>query len=510
MSTTMVFSLLGGLGLFLYGMRMMSDSLTNVAGAKMRSILEKMTKNTLIGVIVGAAFTAVIQSSSAATVLVVSFVNAGLMNLNEAIGIIMGANIGTTITGQLMAFKLSDIAPLFVLTGVIMIMFCRNANLQKIGEIILGFGILFVGLGTMSSSMESMKESEFVVNILTSLKNPMLALLIGLVFTAVIQSSSATVGVIMVLASQGLLSLEICFYITLGCNIGCCISALLACIGGKKNAKRAALIHLLINIIGTVVMAILFALFMPQIKYGIMAITGSQNLTGEALNATMSRNVANANTIFKCFQILICFPITKWIIKATYIIIPGEDEEKEFNVQYIDNRRKYSPATAIPQCTHEVERMAGIAKDNLNLAVESLLNLDVSKLEEIDTNENHIDFLNHEIFEYLNRINQSMLPTEDAEMIGPMYQVVTDIERIGDIAKTIGNITETCYKKQYKLDEGHKSDIRELLVLVDEEFSLSIDMFTHKSLEHLNRILKLEDDVDQKEKKLQKNLSKGY
>ena len=210
MDLTLAFSLMGGLGMFLYGMKLMSDSLANVAGAKLRNILEKMTKNTFIGMIVGMIFTAIVQSSSATTVLVVSFVNAGLMNLYQATGIIMGANIGTTITGQLIAFNLSDIAPLFVLAGVIMLMSSKKPNIQKIGEVILGFGILFVGLSSMSAAMSTLKDSPVIVNALSTLTNPLIAIFIGFAITAVLQSSSATVGIVILLASQGLLQFNIC------------------------------------------------------------------------------------------------------------------------------------------------------------------------------------------------------------------------------------------------------------------------------------------------------------
>lgn len=504
MDISIVFSLMGGLGLFLYGMKLMSDSLANVAGAKLRTILEKMTKNTFIGLIVGMLFTAVVQSSSATTVLVVSFVNAQLMNLYQATGIIMGANIGTTITGQLIAFNLSEIAPLFVLGGVIMIMACKKPNMQKIGEVILGFGILFVGLSSMSGAMSTLKDSPMIVNTLSTLTNPFMAILIGFAVTAVLQSSSATVGIVILLASQGLLQLNICFYIILGCNMGSCVSALIASLGGKKNAKRAAYIHFLFNVFGSLAIVILLQLFMPYIEGGIMALTGSQNLTGAALNSAMARNVANAHTIFKVFQVLILFPFSKWIVKLTYIIVPGDDENHGFELQYISEKVAYTATTAIPQVIHEVERMADIARENLNIAVNSLLEVDLSTQEEIAKNEEHIDFLNHAIFEYLNYVNQTSLPDSDSKMIGPLFHVIADLERIGDHATTISNITVTCERKQYHFSETHKTEIRELLTMVNSELELSLEMFTQKSLDHLSEILKLEDLIDQKEDALQK------
>lgn len=508
MDFTLIFAIFGGLGLFLYGMKMMSDSLANVAGAKLRNVLEKMTKNTFVGMLVGIVFTAVVQSSSATTVLVVGFVNAGLMNLYQATGIIMGANIGTTVTGILISLNLSEIAPLFVLTGVIMTMFSKKANVQKIGEVILGFGILFVGLSTMSSQLATIKDSPIIVDTLSSLTNPLLAIFIGFLITAVLQSSSATVGIVIILASQGLLGLEICFYITLGCNMGSCVSALIASLGGKKNAKRAAYIHFIFNIIGTIIIAILLQFFMSPIENFILSLTGSQNLSGDALNQMMGRNVANAHVIFKVFQVLILFPFSKGIVKLTYLIVPGDDKEGEFALQYISDTVGFSATTAIPQAIHEVERMGDIALKNLNLAVNSLLEVDISTQDEIIQEEECVDFLNYAIFEYLNKINQTPLPEEDSRMIGPLFHVIADIERIGDHASTIANITKMCKEKDYVFTEENKRHIRELLTLVNSEFELSMSMFTEKSLEHLNEILILEDLIDKKEHELQKGYLK--
>ncbi len=505
MDTSIVFGLMGGLGLFLYGMKLMSDSLSNVAGAKLRTILEKMTKNTFIGLIVGMLFTAVVQSSSATTVLVVSFVNAGLMNLIQATGIIMGANIGTTITGQLIALNLSEIAPLFVLGGIMMVMCCKKQNHQKIGEVLLGFGILFIGLSTMSSAMSSLKDSPMIVDTLSSLSNPFMGIFIGFIFTAVLQSSSATVGIVILLASQGLLELPICFYIILGCNMGSCVSALLASLGGKKNAKRAAYIHFLINIFGSAAIVLVLSVFLPQVESFILSLTGSQALTGAALNAAMAKNVANAHTIFKVFQIAICYPFAKYIVNLTYKIVPGDDVHSEFELKYISSNVAFSPTTAIPQAVHEVEHMAEVARNNLNLAVNSLLEVDLTSKEEIDHNEDYVDFLNHSIFEFLTHVNQSPLPEEDSAIIGPLFHVITDLERIGDHAKTISNIAETCARKEYSFTREHKREIRELLTMVNSALELSLDMFIHKSVDHLNDILQLEDAIDRKENRLQKS-----
>ena len=291
---SVIVSLMGGLGFFLYGMKLMSEGLQKVAGSKMRSILEVFTKNRVIGLLVGIFFTALIQSSNATTVMVVSFVNSGLMKLAQAPGIILGANIGTTVTGQLIAFDLADIAPLFVIIGVLMVMFVKNnLTISRLGEVILGFGILFMGISGISGALNEAKEIPAVVNALGSLTNPFLAFLVGWVATAILQSNSATVGIIMLLAREGLMGLPICLFMMLGCNIGCTMSAILASFGCKKDAKRAACVHLLFNISGTIVCSIIFLLFGKQVVDFFMGISGNE----------AGRMIANANSIIKVCQV---------------------------------------------------------------------------------------------------------------------------------------------------------------------------------------------------------------
>ena len=316
--TEIILGLMGGLGLFLYGMKLMSDSLEKAAGAKMRSILEFFTKTPLRGILVGTLFTAIIQSSSAATVMVVSFVNSGLMNLYQAAGVIMGANIGTTITSQLIAFNLSELAPVIIMAGIIMLMFCKKTKVQRTGEVLLGFGILFMGLNAMSTSMAVLKESPKVVEIMGSLDSHFLALLVGIVVTAVLQSSSATVGIILLLANQGLLDMRICFFIILGCNIGACVSALLAGLGGKRDAKRAALIHLLFNIIGTIIMYVV-------ISVGLEPITGFiENISGH----NPGREVANTHTLIKIVEVLMLAPFNRQLVKLTGFFVKKEEKKE--------------------------------------------------------------------------------------------------------------------------------------------------------------------------------------
>ena len=334
MNSTILLGLTGGLGLFLFGMTLMSEGIEKAAGAKLRGILEMFTKNRFMGMIVGIIFTGIIQSSSACTVMVVSFVNTGLMNLYQAAGVIFGANIGTTVTSQLVSFNLSKIAPLFVLVGVITVMFCKNQTIKKIGDIILGFGVLFMGLSLMSNAMAGMRDSQQVVDLLSSLKDPFLAVLLGTVVTSVIQSSSVTVSIILLMANQGLLELPICLFIILGCNIGACASAVIASLTGKKDAKRAAMIHLLFNVIGTVILFIMLEVIPGPIMQLLHNISGESN----------GRFIANAHSLIKIFQVIILFPFSGLIVKMTYLLIPGDDKKvnyrESFTLKYIGNKQK--------------------------------------------------------------------------------------------------------------------------------------------------------------------------
>ena len=396
MATEIILGLMGGLGLFLYGMEMMSKGLEKVAGAKMRSILAACTKNQFIGLIVGTLVTAVIQSSSATTVLVVSFVNAKLMTLMEAVGIILGANIGTTITGQLVALNLTEVAPIFVMAGVCMIMFSKNPTINKSAEVVLGFGVLFVGMDMMSGAMEGLKTMPAIVNTLASMSNPFVGILVGFVITAILQSSSATIGIVIVLASQELIALPISFYIILGCNMGSCVTAMLASINGKKDAKRAALVHLIVNIVGAVFNSLMLYFFMDEILALLNAMTSSiPNEMVNGINEKMAKSVANASTLIKTAEVLLVFPFTKQIVALTQKLVPGTDERVDrHHLKYIGEHNVFSPTTAVPEATREIVRMGTIAIENMDTAVNALLERKPEKLAKVYEVERDINFMN--------------------------------------------------------------------------------------------------------------------
>ncbi|MBD8965644.1 MAG: Na/Pi cotransporter family protein [Coprococcus catus] len=491
----MVLGLIGGLGLFLYGMTLMSDSLEKAAGAKLRGILELFTKNRYVGIIVGVVFTAIIQSSSAATVMVVSFVNAGLMTLYQAIGVIYGANIGTTVTSQLVSFNLSQYAPVFIMAGVLMLMIFKNPTVKKAGEVVIGFGILFLGISTMSSSMGALKELPAIQNLFMSLDNRFFALLLGLMITAIVQSSSVTVSIVLLLAQQGLLPLKICFFIILGCNIGACMSAMLASLSGKKNAKRAALIHLLFNIIGSIIMAVILLIGSDWIEALIMHISGGN----------LGRCVANTHTIFKVFQVIILMPFMSWIVKLTYLIVPGEDNdvEDEYEMKYIGDGDRLSSATAIPQVCSEISHMGEIAIGNLEKALDALLTKDDKAAKEVFEVEKRIDYMNKEITDYLVKANQISLPVGDRKKLGALFHVVSDIERVGDHAENIAEDVEKLIDMKEDINGMAGDEIRRMQEMTVKILHLSMDMFNLEDDSHLQEILDLENAIDAKERELQ-------
>lgn len=506
MNANIILSMAGGLGLFLFGMRVMSDSIEKVAGAKLRRILEIFTTNRFSGMVVGVVFTAIIQSSSACTAMVVSFVNAGLMNLYQAAGVIFGANIGTTVTSQLVSFNLSAYAPVFLLAGVLVAMFCKHEKVRKFADIIIGFGILFLGLSTMSGSMAGMKEDPQIVNMIGSLHNPLMATLVGLLLTTIIQSSSVTVSIVLLLANQDLLSLSIALYIILGCNIGACTTALLASLSGKKDAKRAALIHFWFNVIGTVVLyAILFLAEGPVMK--LIWSVSSDN----------GRFVANAHTMIKIFQVIILFPFSGWIVKLSCLCVPGEDEKvnyrESYQLKYIGDKVVFNPATAVVEVIKELDRMASLASENLTRAMNALITLDEEDIREVYEVEKNINFLNHAITDYLVKINQTTLPIEDLKSLGALFHVVNDIERIGDHAENVADAARQRRETGLTISREAQRELGELLDMVIRLIRYSIDMFARSDESHMQDVIALEDSVDIKEKEMQRahveRLTKG-
>ena len=420
--------LLGGLALFLYGMQMMGNGLETAAGNKMKSILEKLTSNRIKGVVVGAAITAVIQSSSATTVMVVGFVNSGLMTLNQAVWVIMGANIGTTITGQLIALDIDVIAPLFAFAGVAVIMFTKNERVKHISEIFAGLGVLFIGMGMMGDAMAPLQQSETFIGFMSNFNNPLVGILIGAVFTAIIQSSSASVGILQALASTGAVPLSSAVFILFGQNIGTCITAVLASIGTKVNAKRTTVIHLMFNIIGTVLFSVI-CLVTPFTEW-IAALTPDNPVA----------QIANVHTAFNIVTTLILLPFGTLMAKAAKGLLPDKEgqEEDVKRLKYIrpfeNNYTVGHAAMVISQIENEVERMLQMVRKNTEGCFNAVIKQDYNVIEELEDREQYIDYLNKEISKYIVHLMPTEMTVQDSQKLNAYYRIIGDLERIGDHA----------------------------------------------------------------------------
>lgn len=502
----MLMELMSGLGLFLFGMKFMSESLQKAAGEKLREILDRITQNKFTAVVFGALFTAIIQSSGATTVMEVSFVNAGLMTLEQSVGITFGANIGTTITSQLVSLKLTDVAPFIVIIGAALIMFAKKPMVQKVAAVIFGFGALFLGINYMTSAMKALQDYPSVLKVFESLSNPIIAIIIGLVLTVIVQSSSVTVSVLVLLADSGLVGLSSCLYFILGANIGSCTPAVMAGMtAAKKDAKRTALIHLLFNVLGMVVISIILIFFKDPVIDMISRVGG----TGNA-----NRFVANADTIFKTFQTIIFLPLSTQMMQLTKLFIPGEDQESEMTLglRYI-KKNKFSTATAVVQVVQEIEHMATLSKVNFIQAMEALLENKTDYVDEIYDREREIDFLSKEITDYLVAVNQYELPLGDSARIGGLFHVVNDVERIGDYAVNIVESAMSKVEKKVQISEIGQEQIAKMYQKVLRIYDESIEMFVTMKQENLKDILALENEIDRMEIDLQKGhvkrLAKG-
>ena len=434
MSVSGLLSLLGGLALFLYGMQMMSSGLEAAAGSKMKLILERLTANRFLGVLVGAGITAVIQSSSATTVMVVGFVNSGMMTLNQAVWIIMGANIGTTITGQLIALDVGALAPLFAFIGVAMVVFVKMPRAHHIGQIMAGLGVLFIGMEMMSSSMMPLRDSQAFVDLMTRFSNPLLGIAVGALFTALIQSSSASVGILQALATSGAISFSSSVFILFGQNIGTCITAVLASIGTSRSAKRATIIHLMFNIIGTVLFTILC------IQFPLADLVAS--FTPDAPAA----QIANMHTIFNIVTTLLLLPLGNQLASLAVRILPEQPEENrdEMHLEYLTPVQVSSKdgnlgasAIHIGQLQQELDRMLDMAQDNIETSFDAVLSRDSSLLTKAEKMESYLDFLNKEISKYISRLITYETNEQGSSIVSSYFTITGNIERIGDHAINI-------------------------------------------------------------------------
>lgn len=431
---SILLGLLGGLALFLYGMQMMSAGLEAAAGNRMKGILERLTSNRFLGILVGAGITAVIQSSSATTVMVVGFVNSGMMTLKQAVWIIMGANIGTTITGQLIALDVGALAPLFAFIGVAMVVFVKMPRAHHIGQIMAGLGVLFIGMEMMSSSMMPLRDSQAFVDLMTRFSNPLLGIAVGALFTALIQSSSASVGILQALATSGAISFSSSVFILFGQNIGTCITAVLASIGTSRSAKRATIIHLMFNIIGTVLFTILCILFPLA------------DLVASFTPDAPAAQIANMHTTFNIVTTLLLLPLGNQLASLAVRILPEQPEENrdEMHLEYLTPVQVSSKdgnlgasAIHIGQLQQELDRMLDMAQDNIETSFDAVLSRDSSLLTKAEKMESYLDFLNKEISKYISRLITYETNEQGSSIVSSYFTITGNIERIGDHAINI-------------------------------------------------------------------------
>ena len=493
---SMLMQLAGGLGLFLFGMKLMGDGLEMAAGSKLRGMIERLTKNKYMGALVGLVVTAVIQSSSATTVMVVGFVNAGLMNLAQAVGVIMGANIGTTVTGVMIAINLTAIAPIAVLIGVVMISFIKRNSVKHIGQIIAGFGILFMGMKMMSTAMEPLSESEAFTSLITSFSNPLLGVLVGLVFTAIIQSSSASVGVLQALGAAGAISLPSAIYVIYGQNIGTCVTALISSVGTSKTARRTAVVHLMFNVFGAILFIVISMLF-PFAE-----------LVQRIAPGNVMAQISIVHVIFNIVCTAIMLPLSSLLVKVACKVIPGSDPVKSSNsLAYLDARILSTPPVAVAQLFKEVDRMGQLAKETLGMAMDALITQDNTKVDQIYENENTINFLNRGIAEYLVKINGLDLEDYDRQALGSMYHVISDMERIGDHSENLCELAQTLKKSKQKFSPWAVEQATEMRNRVEAMLEEALQMFASRETQpqmaaDINRREEIIDDATQELKDL--------
>ena len=491
---SMLMQLAGGLGLFLFGMKLMGDGLEMAAGSKLRGMIERLTKNKYMGALVGLVVTAVIQSSSATTVMVVGFVNAGLMNLAQAVGVIMGANIGTTVTGVMIAINLTAIAPLAVLIGVVMISFIKRNSVKHIGQIIAGFGILFMGMKMMSTAMEPLSESEVFTSLMTSFSNPLLGVLVGLVFTAIIQSSSA--GVLQALGAAGAITLPSAIYVIYGQNIGTCVTALISSVGTSKTARRTAVVHLMFNVFGAILFIVISMLF-PFAE-----------LVQRIAPGSVMAQISIVHVIFNIVCTAIMLPLSSLLVKVACKVIPGSDPVKSSNsLAYLDARILSTPPVAVAQLFKEVDRMGQLAKETLGMAMDALITQDNTKVDQIYENENTINFLNRGIAEYLVKINGLDLEDYDRQALGSMYHVISDMERIGDHSENLCELAQTLKKSKQKFSPWAVEQATEMRNRVEAMLEEALQMFASRETQpqmaaDINRREEIIDDATQELKDL--------
>ncbi|MCI8557858.1 MAG: Na/Pi cotransporter family protein [Lachnospiraceae bacterium] len=498
----MLFRFIGGLGMFLYGMNVMADGLQKSAGGRMRHLLEVLTKNRLMGILLGAAVTAVIQSSSATTVMVVGFVNAGLMNLTQAAGIIMGANIGTTITAWVVsmsewgsALKPEFFAPLLIGIGAFLILFSKKEKARELSEILMGFGILFIGLSFMSGAITPYRDAPIFSEAFRILGgNPILGILTGLAVTAVIQSSSASVGILQTLAANGVVTWNSAIYITLGQNIGTCVTALLSSLGAQRTAKRAAAIHLLFNVIGAVIFGgIMFSIF-----------TLNRTLAASSISSVQ---ISVFHTVFNITNTLILFPFANWLVKMSGLLVKGEEEteeekEEEYGLPHLDERILETPSFAVEHAAKEVVRMGELSCQHAKLVFDAVRTGNQKRVDKAYQIEETMNKYESRMTEYLAKISTTSLTDHQRQVVGNLVYTVSDIERMSDHCDNIAEMAERMIQERLTFSMEAMEGLEELEGLALDSMKASILARQTEKIAYVQQTIQLEDEVDDLEEEL--------
>lgn len=492
---------LGGFGLFMFGMDYMGEGLQKAAGSKMKNLLSALTTNPFLGVAVGAGVTAIIQSSSATTVMVVGFVNAGLMSLRQAVGVIMGANIGTTVTAWIVSLgdwvsflKPSTIAPLCIGVGVIMVLFCKKQKVKQIGQIVFGFGGLFLGLDLMAEAVEPISQLEAVKQLFVTLgSNPLLGILLGTIVTAIIQSSSASVGILQTLAMNGLVPWNTGIYIILGQNIGTTVTAMLSSVGAGRNGKRAAVIHLLFNVIGTVVFAIIaiiaFGGIMPKLaEFGTSLIDPTK--------------ISVVHSIFNILNTLLLFPFAGLLVKIAERLVPGKDEENESELKHLDERILETPSFAVQNAIKEVVRMGEMASHNVKIGMEAIFEKDEAKIQDVFKREKVINQLQHGINHYLIKLSNLPISENEHGIVNSLFHTVSDIERVGDHAENLAELAQIRIRDEVVFSEQAINELEQISTLAIKSFKTAIQACEFDDRSIAKEVQPLEQQVDKLEEDL--------
>ena len=484
-----ILALLAGSGVFMAGMNMLSSNLEKIAGNKMKSLLGKISNNRFAGVGIGASVTAIIQSSAATTVMAIGFVNAGVMTLMQATAIIMGANIGTTVTGLLVSLSSFDISLYFsVFTFIgIMMMFIKNDKVKIIGGILAGLGLLFVGLDLMSNAFNDPAIKEFFIEIFTSINFPLLLILCGIVFTALLQSSSAATGLVIVMVGNGAIDVSSALFIILGSNIGTCVTAIIASIGTTTNAKRTAFIHLAFNVIGTIIFTIFIWIFTPYIVSFLDAIFPN--------NGEMQ--IALFHIIFNVTTTLLLLPFIKWLVKLAELVIREKKKESvpAFTLKYVDDRLLKTPPIALMQVKKEVEYMASLANENLERSFDVIFLKDKTKIDKVYEVEEHINFMNNALTKYLIKLS-SLVNSEEEKIIGSYFHVLNDIERIGDHAENFLEVGIKLIENNLSFSKEGEEEVKTMYSKVLAMYDLAIEGFDDVKKNHLKELDKYEQQLD--------------